>query len=102
MIFKILLVILAYFFCGSMTILLIQWACRHKFVDEFFYEIDLKDNNDVGTAVLLWPFILTGLLLTCIPAMIGKGMLIMITAISYTIKAIFVRDSEEKEEENNE
>ena len=105
MIFIILLVILAYFFCGSMTILLIQCACRYEFIDEYFFGIDLKDNAEVGVAVLLWPAIVICLLFTCIPVMIGmigKGMIITITAIFYIIKAIFVRDSEEKEGENNE
>lgn len=90
---KVITIVFIYYLLGMITLFVIHAHDRHN--DEFNQILDIHDNVQVAFAVLLWPLLVLiavlYLIFVWIPAKTAKGVLIIITAIIYTIKALFDR-----------
>ena len=72
-------------------------AAYDRISDDTIPMLDIQDNIEVALVVLLWPlFVLLAVLYVIfvwIPAKLAKGVMIIITAIIYTIKALLDKDN---------
>ena len=72
-------------------------AAYDRISDDTIPMLDIQDNIEVAMVVLLWPlFVLLAVLYVIfvwIPAKLAKGVMIIITAIIYTIKALLDKDN---------
>lgn len=92
---KVITIVFIYYLLGMINLFVIYTHDRHN--DEFNQILDIHDNIQVAFAVLLWPLLILievlYLIFVWIPAKTAKGALIIITAIIYTIKALFDKDN---------
>lgn len=92
---KVIAIVFIYFLLGTITLSIMAAYDRHN--DEYSRIIDIYDNTEVAMVVLLWPlFVLLAVLYVIfawIPAKLAKGIMTIITAIIYTIKALSDKDN---------
>lgn len=84
------LAILAYLVIGSLMVAVMRWADRNYVNDVPWFD-KYTDNIEIGLVILMWPLILTLLLLMAIitlPSLFYKGLMILLTTIVYVIKAL--------------
>lgn len=84
------LTILAYLVIGSLMVAVMRWADRNC-VNEVPWFDKHVDNFEIDMVVLMWPLVLTLLLLAAIialPSLFYKGLMILLTTIVYVIKAL--------------
>lgn len=91
---KVITIVFIYFLLGTITLSIM--AAYDRISDDTIPMLDIQDNAEVAMVVLLWPlFVLLALLYVIfvwIPAKLAKGIMIIITAIIYTIKAAFDKE----------
>lgn len=91
---KVIAIVFIYFFLGTITLSIM--AAYDRISDDTIPMLDIQDNVEVAMVVLLWPlFVLLAVLYVIfvwIPAKLAKGIMIIITAIIYTIKAAFDKE----------
>lgn len=92
---KVITIVFIYYLLGMITLFVIYAYDRHH--DEYSRILDIYDNTQVAFAVLLWPLLVLlavlYLIFVWIPAKAAKGVLIITTAIIYTIKALLDKDN---------
>lgn len=86
---KIVLGIVAYLLCGTITLAVMKWHDRkcESYFDKWLMDIESEDS----IIVMIWPTLATmGLLhvVLYLPGLFAKGIMIATTAAVYTIKAI--------------
>lgn len=91
---KVTIIVFIYFLFGTITLSIM--AAYDRMIDDTIPMLDIRDNIEVAMVVLLWPlFVLLAVLyiiFVWIPAKLAKGIMIIITAIIYTIKAAFDKE----------
>lgn len=91
---KVTIIVFIYFILGTITLSIM--AAYDRMIDDTIPMLDIQDNIEVAMVVLLWPlFVLLAVLyiiFVWIPAKLAKGIMIIITAIIYTIKAAFDKE----------
>lgn len=92
---KVSAIIFIYFLLGTITLSIM--AAYDRMSDDPIPMLDIQDNGEVAMVVLLWPLfvLLTALyvIFVWIPAKLAKGIMTIITAIIYTIKALSDKDN---------
>lgn len=91
---KVITIVFIYFLLGTITLSIM--AAYDRMIDDPIPMLDIQDNIEVAMVVLLWPlFVLLAVLYVIfvwIPAKLAKGIMIIITAIIYTIKVAFDKE----------
>lgn len=100
MIKLILLGIFAYLCIGIAFVALVNFLCRHEIIDEDF-EIESDNPDEIAMVISLWPLFLTVLLVIRMPYLLYKVIMILITTIIYTIKAMVAGGDDEKQRESD-
>lgn len=92
---KVSAIIFIYFLLGTITLSIM--AAYDRISDDPIPMLDIQDNVEVAMVVLLWPlFVLLAVfyvIFVWIPAKFAKGIMTIITAIIYTIKALSDKDN---------
>lgn len=91
---KVIAIVFIYFLLGTITLSIM--AAYDRISDDTIPMLDIQDNVEVAMVILLWPlFVLLAVLYVIfvwIPAKLAKGIMIIITAIIYTIKVAFDKE----------
>lgn len=92
---KVITILFIYFLLGTITLSIM--AAYDRMSEEPIPMLDTQDNIEVAMVVLLWPlFILLAVfyvIFVWIPAKLAKGIMTIITAIVYVIKALSDKDN---------
>lgn len=96
MIKMILLGIFAYLCIGIAFVAALNFLCRHEIIDEDF-EIESDNPDEIAMVISLWPLFLVVLLVIRMPYLLYKAIMILITTIIYTIKALVAGGDDEKQ-----
>lgn len=92
---KVITILFIYFLLGTITLSII--AAYDRMSEDPIPMLDTQDNIEVAMVVLLWPlFVLLAVLYVIfvwIPAKLAKGIMTIITAIIYVIKALSDKDN---------
>lgn len=92
---KVTTIVFIYFLLGTITLSIM--AAYDRISDDTIPMLDIQDNVEVAMVVLLWPlFVLLAVLYVIfvwIPAKLAKGIMTIVTAIIYTIKALSDKDN---------
>lgn len=92
---KVITILFIYFLLGTITLSIM--AAYDRMSEEPISMLDTQDNIEVAMVVLLWPlFILLAVfyvIFAWIPAKLAKGIMTIITAIVYVIKALSDKDN---------
>ena len=92
---KVITILFIYFLLGTITLSIM--AAYDRMSEDPIPMLDTQDNIEVAMVVLLWPlFVLLAVLyiiFVWIPAKAAKGIMTIITAIIYVIKALSDKDN---------
>lgn len=92
---KVITILFIYFLLGTITLSIM--AAYDRMSEDPIPMLDTQDNIEVAMVVLLWPlFVLLAVLYVIfvwIPAKLAKGIMTIITAIIYVIKALSDKDN---------
>lgn len=92
---KVITILFIYFLLGTITLSIM--AAYDRMSEDPIPMLDTQDNTEVAMVVLLWPlFVLLAVLYVIfvwIPAKLAKGIMTIITAIIYVIKALSDKDT---------
>lgn len=92
---KVITILFIYFLLGTITLSIM--AAYDRMSEDSIPMLDTQDNTEVAMVVLLWPlFVLLAVLYVIfvwIPAKLAKGIMTIITAIIYVIKALSDKDT---------
>ena len=92
---KVTTIVFIYFLLGTITLSIM--AAYDRMSEDPIPMLDTQDNIEVAMVVLLWPlFVLLSVLYVIFvwfPAKFAKGIMTIITAIIYTIKALSDKDN---------
>ena len=88
-------IVFIYFLLGTITLSIM--AAYDRISDDTIPMLDIQDNGEVAMVVLLWPLFVSLAVLyvifVWIPAKLAKGIMTIVTAIIYTIKALSDKDN---------
>ena len=92
---KVITILFIYFLLGTITLSIM--AAYDRMSEDPIPMLDTQENIEVAMVVLLWPlFVLLAVLYVIfvwIPAKLAKGIMTIITAIIYVIKALSDKDN---------
>lgn len=92
---KVITIVFIYFLIGTITLSIM--AAYDRMSEDPLPMIDIQDNIEVAMVVLLWPlFVLLAVLYVIFvwtPVKLAKGIMTIVTAIIYTIKALSDKDN---------
>ena len=95
MMIKVITIVFIYFLLGTITLSIM--AAYDRISDDTIPMLDIQDNGEVAMVVLLWPLFVSLAVLyvifVWIPAKLAKGIMTIVTAIIYTIKALSDKDN---------